>query len=243
MVEVSVFIFEGGIMDSVKENYELNLHRTMCLVGGFMGAYALLVRCNNFGSAQTTNMIYIITCLLGGNLLEFLVRIGGLIVYFSAIELTVYLETKTNIPLKRYTIFIECICLILLSLMPKDGDAILCLYPLFFMMSTQWCVFHGANGFNSSTIFSTNNFKQFSLALGHYLSEKDEASLEKMKLFANSLIFFHLGVAASFFACHAIQIQACWFAALPIAFAFFLVRKEEQFEKHSTDLVAAPAAK
>ena len=42
----------------------------------------------------------------------------------------------------------------------------------FFAMSVQWGAFNGAQGFNSSTIFSTNNTKQTSLALAHYLCEK-----------------------------------------------------------------------
>lgn len=230
-------------MDEQKEKYELNLHRTMCLIGGFMGAYALLNRCDNFGSAQTTNMIYLVMNLLGGNLAGVLIRFGGLAVYFTAIELTVYLETKTKISTKWYALFCEGICLLLLSVMPKDGDPLLCLYPLFFMMSTQWCVFHGASGFNSSTIFSTNNFKQFSLALGHYIAEKDDASLAKMKLFANSLLFFHLGVAVSFFACRFFHLQACWFAVLPLLFACVLVKKEQQVVSGTAEVVSAPVMK
>ena len=230
-------------MNLYKEKYELNLHRVMCLVGGFMGAYALLNRCDNFGSAQTSNMIYLVMNLLGGNLPGVLIRLGGLAVYFMAIELTVYLENKTSFSLKWYALISEGICVLLLSLLPKDGDPILCLYPLFFMMSTQWCVFHGAAGFNSSTIFSTNNFKQFSLALGHYIMEKDIASLAKMKLFANSLLFFHLGVAASFFACRTFHIQACWFAALPLVATCVLVRKEQQLTASDAEVIPAPVMK
>ena len=184
---------------------DLNLHRIMCVVGGFMGAYAILIRCDNLGSAQTSNLIYLVLNLLGRDLPAFLIRLGGVFVYFLAIEITVLLEKKTQIDLKKYALFAEGGCLLILGFLSKDADPVLCLYPIFFMMSTQWCVFHGTGGYNSSTIFSTNNFKQFSLALGSYVLEKDSASREKMILFANSLIFFHIGVAVSFYASRLFQ--------------------------------------
>ena len=41
-----------------KERTEAYIHYIMSLSGGFMGAYALLNRCEIFGSAQTANMIH-----------------------------------------------------------------------------------------------------------------------------------------------------------------------------------------
>ena len=49
----------------LQKKTDLNLHRIMCFVGGFMGAYAILIRSDNLGSAQTSNMIYIVLQLLG----------------------------------------------------------------------------------------------------------------------------------------------------------------------------------
>lgn len=226
---------------SLQKKTDLNLHRIMCLIGGFMGAYALLIRCDNLGSAQTSNLIYLFLNLLGGDIFSFLIRLGGLGLYFAAIEITVVLEKKTHFNLKKYALFAEAVCLLLLGFLPSQANPVLCLYPIFFMMSTQWCVFHGTAGYNSSTIFSTNNFKQFSLALGSYVLEKDAASRDKMILFANSLIFFHLGVVISFFACKFCQVKACWLLAAPLAIALYLVIKEEQLEVVSAQFSAQSA--
>lgn len=221
---------------SLQKKTDLNLHRIMCIIGGFMGAYALLIRCDNFGSAQTANLIYLFFNLLGGNMVSFLLRLGGLGLYFAAIEITVILEKKTHLNLKKYALFTEAACLLLLGFLPLHANSLLCLYPVFFMMSTQWSVFHGTADYNSSTIFSTNNFKQFSLALGSYVLEKDSASRDKMIVFANSLLFFHLGVVISYFACKFFQVKACWFVAILLAAALYLVIKEERLEAISAEI-------
>lgn len=214
----------------MQNKLDLNLHRVMCMTGGFMGAYAILMRCDNLGSAQTNNLICLFLNLLGRDLPGFLIRLGGLFFYFLAIEITVFLDKKTNVSLKKYALAAEALCLLILGFLPLHANPIICLYPIFFMMSTQWCVFHGTDGYNSSTIFSTNNFKQFSLSLGSYVLEKDPASRDKIIMFANSLIFFHLGVIVSFFACRLLQVKSCWAAEILLAAALYLVLKEEQYE-------------
>jgi uncharacterized membrane protein YoaK (UPF0700 family) len=102
--------------------------------------------------------------------------------------------------------------------------------PVFFMMATQWTIFHGNGKYNSSTIFSTNNLKQLTLSLGEYiLMGHDSAQLDKAKFFANSILWFHIGVAGAFFACRAYDVMAC-LCALPItiiAMMFTYVPKYE----------------
>lgn len=48
----------------------------MCMIGGFLGAYALLCRLMNFGSSQTANMIDIICTLFEGDITDFLLRLS-----------------------------------------------------------------------------------------------------------------------------------------------------------------------
>ena len=69
------------------------LHSLMCLIGGFLGAYAIFNRCGNLGSAQTSNLIYVVLCFLGRNLKEFLLHFSGLILYFAAFELNCSFQT------------------------------------------------------------------------------------------------------------------------------------------------------
>lgn len=205
-----------------KNKTDFYLHSIMCLNGGFLGGYAILSRCGNLGSSQTSNMINLVFCFLGRNLKEFLLHLFGVVLYFTAIELYVFLSHKTKINIQRYGIMINVFGCILLCFIPLSVDPISGLLPIFFMMATQWSVFHGAYGYNSSTIFSTNNFKQMSLGLGEYICTKDNAQMDKAKFFANSLLWYHLGVAVSYFACKYFGVQASLLVLIP-SFAALLV--------------------
>lgn len=187
------------------------LHSIMCIIGGFLGAYALLCRDFNFGNSQTANLIQIFTCVIGSNFLEFLLRIAGTALYVGAILIYVYLDKKTSVNLQRYAITVNLIGAILLSVFPQDFNAVAGILPIFFMMSTQWSVFHGVGEYNSSTIFSTNNIRQCTLGLGAYFIGKEQKGLEKAKFFGNSLLWYHIGVVASFFCCKYFGVKASLF--------------------------------
>jgi uncharacterized membrane protein YoaK (UPF0700 family) len=105
--------------------------------------------------------------------------------------------------------------------------------PLFFMMATQWTIFHGNGKYNSSTIFSTNNLKQLTLSLGEYMIGHDKAQLDKAKFFANSILWFHIGVATSFFAFRKFDVSAST-CALPFTVAAFVLTYENKSREHST---------
>jgi uncharacterized membrane protein YoaK (UPF0700 family) len=180
-----------------RNRQDLYLHSVMCFIGGFLGAYALLVRAENFGSAQTSNMIMIVSSIVGRNFSALFIRILGLLIYTGAMALTVFLQKKSQVNMQKYCIAIDLTGMLLLSLIPSGVDPFLGLYPLFFMTATQWCVFHGTGGYNSSTIFSTNNLKQAITSLAAYLIDGDEEMHKKARFFGNSLIWYHIGVAVS----------------------------------------------
>ncbi|MFR6393980.1 MAG: DUF1275 family protein [Oscillospiraceae bacterium] len=98
-------------------------------------------------------------------------------------------------------------------------------------MSIQWSSFGGARGFYSSTIFSTNNTKQSSLALANYLCDHDRAHLRKMWFYLATLGCFHVGASWAFCA------VKWWFtrgslAVLPlVAWAYFLAVCERRHEE------------
>ena len=55
----------------------------MTFIGGFVGIYALMNHCDLFGSAQTANMIGIVTGVIGRDVYEVLLRVLGLLVYMA----------------------------------------------------------------------------------------------------------------------------------------------------------------
>ncbi len=58
--------------------FDVPVHYTMAIFGGFIGAYAILARMQVFGSAQTANMIELVCGILGRDPEEVLIRIGAL---------------------------------------------------------------------------------------------------------------------------------------------------------------------
>lgn len=212
-------------MDSHNKS-DFYMHSLMCLIGGFLGAYAILSRSGNLGSAQTSNLIYLILCFLGRNVKEFLLHLLGGVLYFSGIELYVFVSHKTKWNIQRYGIIVNMLGCIILSLIPSTVNPFLGLLPIFFMMSTQWSIFHGACGYNSSTIFSTNNFRQTALGIGEYICSKDKAHIDKAKFFGNSLLWYHLGVAISFFACKFLNVQASLLVLIPCSIALLISYKD-----------------
>ena len=58
--------------DNYKKRIDTITHHIMAILGGFMACYAVLLRMDFIGNAQTSNLIYIVLALLGNNLLEVL---------------------------------------------------------------------------------------------------------------------------------------------------------------------------
>jgi uncharacterized membrane protein YoaK (UPF0700 family) len=216
------------------EKKELYLHSMMCVVGGFFGAYAVLSRAGTLASAQTLNMIEVVLALLGRDYIQFFLRVICVLLYMSAVMIALVLMKRTHVSVQRYSILVDVAGMVLLSVIPADVDIVIGIMPIFFMMSTQWTVFHGNAKYTSSTIFSTNNLKQMTLALGGYFLDKDESQLDKAKYFGNSILWYHIGVVISFFACHVFDIQAS-LCGLPLALVAIVLtyvpEKQEETEK------------
>ena len=79
----------------------------MCILGGFLGAYAILCRLMNFGSSQTANMIDILCTLFEGDVTDFLLWLSGLVLYVLAMVICLLLTKTTALNVKRYAIFID----------------------------------------------------------------------------------------------------------------------------------------
>jgi uncharacterized membrane protein YoaK (UPF0700 family) len=204
----------------------------MCVIGGYLGGYAVLCRAGTFGSAQTLNLIDIVCTLLGRDLYHFGLRVICTALYMTAILIGLFLMRRTTVHVQRYSILVDAVGMVVLCRIPADVDVVLGVMPLFFMMATQWTIFHGNEKYNSSTIFSTNNLKQMTLALGDYALDREQAHLDRAKFFANSLLWYHIGVAASFYAVRAFAIRAS-LCALPLAavalgLTFLPVREAEK---------------
>ncbi|MFQ8961826.1 DUF1275 family protein [Sellimonas intestinalis] len=77
--------------------FDVPVHYTMAIFGGFIGAYAILARMQVFGSAQTANMIELVCGILGRDPEEVLIRIGALVIFIGAIALSAVLAKKCTL--------------------------------------------------------------------------------------------------------------------------------------------------
>ena len=69
-------------------------------------------------------------------------------------------------------------------------DPFIALYPVFFATAFQWCSFKGADGFNSSCIFCTNNLRQCTTGFAEYLYSKDSEALRRGIFYGKVLLSF-----------------------------------------------------
>lgn len=209
-----------------RERIEATVHYSAALVGGYFGIYALMVRSNNFGSSQTSNLIYIVSSILGNSISELMIRVGAALLYMVAIFLTVLIPKHfSKVNMKLLSMCVNAVAVVILAFLPMDMDPILGLYPIFFAMAFQWNSFNGARGYNSSTIFSTNNLRQLTMSFAEVVSGNCK-QLDKLKFYGATLIGFHIGVAVSYVAWYFLGISGIWFGLLPIVLNCCLVCKE-----------------
>lgn len=220
---------------NMKKNKDIILHSLMCCIGGFMGGYALLCR-GNLGSAQTINMIDIVFGILGRNRDELLIRVVGLLLYFAGIEFIVLLSKKAHINLQRYSIVVDMVGFLVLAAIPDNASSVAGILPIFFMLSTQWSVFSGTRGYNSASVFSTNNFRQTVLALNEYAFSRDRGQLKKALFFLNSLFWFHVNIALSYFLVKYFSVYASLFGFMYAVPAFVITYIRDEF--YSNDMNA-----
>ena len=154
---------------SRNDHIDLYRHLSFCAVGGFFGCYAVLIHSGVMGNAQTVNLIELLLDALRGDLHAVLLHLGALVLYVLGTMLTVLLPHWWGWDMHYVSPVITAAAAVTVAFLPETLNVVVALYPIFFAMSIQWSSFGGARGFYSSTIFSTNNTKQTSLALANYL--------------------------------------------------------------------------
>lgn len=211
-----------------KVKHDEILHFNMALIGGILGAYAILNWCDVLGSAQTSNMIHLMMDIVGGNIPGIIIRLGSVVIYIIGLISTVIIKNYTKINVHIYSVIVDAITVIMVGIMPKNLDVIIALYPIFFAMAVQWNSFPGVHGYNSSTIFSTNNLKQTTIAITEYICNKDKDKLHKAKFYGKVLISFHLGVAIAFICTNLFGMQGVWIGIVPTITALELTLFETE---------------
>ena len=212
------------------QNIDWYRHMAFACVGGFFGAYAIMCRGGVMGSAQTMNLLELVIDAIYGRGFNALEHFGAFVIYVVGTMLTVLLPHWWGVDMRRLSPLITALAAVAECFIPAETEIVLALYPVFFAMSVQWSSFGGARGFYSSTIFSTNNTKQASLALAEYICTKDRKQLRRMGFFASTLLCFHIGAVPGVLSVHFWGVRGALWSLPLIAWAFFMVTQEERAE-------------
>lgn len=170
-------------------------HYNMAVAGGVFGGFAVCNLGEIFGNAQTLNLIGIVYNLVYCNFETLLLRIIAVLLYFLGFAAAVVIPKKLRLHSDVISIVVDILAFITLMFLPKNADFLISLYPIFFATAFQWTAFEYIEGYSCSTIFSSNNYRQFTTSLVEYAIDKDKSRLTKTRVFGLTLLYFHIGVA------------------------------------------------
>ena len=199
------------------------LHWTMSVVGGFLGTYAILTHNGTFGSAETGNMMELAVEVTSLELDTVAVRLLAFLVFGAAIVISYLLTTYSKWNMRKLAIWIDAIGLLTTVFLPDSLDPIAGLYPIFFCAAFQWGTYCGAEGYNSASIFITNNYKQLLLAWTRYFTEKDRKLLAKAVLYSMTVISFFAGACIGCFSGYSWGKYGAFVCLIPLAAARLLL--------------------
>ncbi len=171
------------------------MHYNMALVGGIFGGFAVCNLGEIFGNAQTLNLMGIVRSLIYCEPGVFLLRFIAALLYFLGFTLAAVLPKFLKSKTELISFGIDAAAFLTLLLMPESIPPYISLYPIFFATAFQWTAFEYIDGYNCSTIFSSNNYRQFLTSAVQLAIDRDRSRITKIRVFGLTLLYFHIGVA------------------------------------------------
>lgn len=217
-------------------NWELMIHFTMALCGGFFGVYAILSRVGNFGQAQTANLIEMICSILGKDWMDVGIRLLSAVIFMAGMVAATVLEKKSRRDIRYLAVAVDAVAAVWIGCIPTDVDPVLALYPVFFATAFQWCIFKGANGYVSATIFCSNNLKQITVSVTEYflMSQGDpnrDEKKEKARFFGGTFCSFYAGVCLGGVLWYIAGIYSIWFNLFALFISAALIHADRMQKK------------
>lgn len=213
------------------KNIDWYRHLSFAAVGGFFAAYAILLRMGIMANAQTLNLLELLLSSLRCHWPEVLMHLGALAMYVLGTMSTVILPHLFGWDMRRVCPIIDALCAVLLAFLPAEMPVIPSLYPIFFAMSVQWSSFTGAQDHISSTIFSTNNTKQASLALARHLCTREQGQIRRMWFYVSTILCFHAGATVAYFSVLLLEVKGSLCVLPLIGWAYYMVVCEDRSQE------------
>ena len=214
-------------MKQSKFDYELCLFYLSAFIGGIYGAYAVL-RCNMFASAQTVNLITSLFNIMGSDFKGFMIRIVIMCAYALGISFGVIIPKYTKWNLKYVSVIATFITSLVLGFMPDNYVGELILLPVFFSMSIQWNAFPGAKGYQGTSIFLTNNFRQTVMGLTSYLCTKENHYKVQFKFYFLTILCYFIGCYLTYITVKYIGYRGILFTIIPLVIMSIIIFKENK---------------
>ena len=158
----------------------------------------------------------------------FFIRVGASVLYAIGVWMTMVIRNHRPQDLKVCSVLLSFLGCCAFWFMPTEMDLVLALYPIFLCMSFQWNSFPGACGYVSSSVFSTNNFRQVVLGLTDSRYHPEGDGKRKARFFAGTLAFYHTGVAIGVLGIRFFGLRSTWlcmFLLLPALYQALQERK------------------
>ena len=206
------------------------LHGMMSFMGGFLGAYSIASRMGLFASAQTGNMIHIVECVYERNGKALLLRIGFAVVFASALVISYFLKNKRGCDLRGSCMIVDAAAIVIMSLIPVSAEPLISIYPLAFAASFQWGTFSGTGGYNSSTIFSTNNFRQFIWGVTEFICSRSNEAKKRVIYYGTTLLMFLSGAWLGFAVVDWLGVQGGLLGLIPLGVSGMILKVRKKTE-------------
>ena len=124
--------------------------------------------------------------------------------------------------MRKLALWVDVAGLTLASLIPQD-PVLVGLYPIFFCASFQWGAYSAAGGFNSASIFTTNNYKQALLGWTQYILTKDKEFLRKGIIYSVTVMSFFGGACLGAWSVYILNVRGAYVAFIPLVLARILI--------------------
>lgn len=197
----------------------MELHHAVSVIGGFLGGYTIFNHLEIFGNAQTGNLIKLVLSVCSLRLDSVAYMLSYFLMYILGNAFYAVAREKLRISMKIVSFITTALGVVLVGILNFTDNSFIAVIPVFFIAPVQWNAFKTAGGNSSSTIFSSNNVRQAVILLTQYIMKKDNKLLRGARFYWATLLFFHIGVAASCLLSLAFGVNSIWFCLIAVGIA------------------------
>jgi uncharacterized membrane protein YoaK (UPF0700 family) len=179
-------------MTFLNKHEDIVLHFLAATIGGFAAMYGIFVR-GLFAQAVSANLTEIIVhFFLPEKRSDAYLRLGAVLIFGLTLAVAHLINLSKTTHAQSIAAFAIFLLFIISALIPAGVPMFPATYPLFILTATLWGNFSGANGWNSATIFNTNNMRQIIYSFIDYVVTKDTSNKYRGLFYLGTLVSFYV---------------------------------------------------